>query len=58
MDAVGRPNTFQEMAWNLGGKVDKCDHREYGFAQIQITKLGPGHESADRLFVGLEELEV
>lgn len=58
MEAVGRPNTFQEMAWNLGGKVDKCDHREYGFAQLQITKLGPGHESADRLFDGLEDLEV
>lgn len=48
----------QEMAWNLGGKVDKCDHREYGFAQIQITKLGLGHEASDRLFDGLEDLEV
>ena len=47
------------MAWNLGGTVDKCEHREYGFAQLQVSKLGPGHESADKLFEGLDEgLEV
>lgn len=38
--------------------MDKCDHREYGFAHLHITKMGPGHESADQLFDGLEELEV
>ncbi|KIJ51528.1 hypothetical protein M422DRAFT_26936 [Sphaerobolus stellatus SS14] len=46
---------LQEMAWNLGGKVDKCEHREYGFAQLQVSKLGPGLESADSLFEGLDE---
>jgi len=45
----------QELAWNLGGNVDKCDHREYGFAQLQVSKLGPGHESGDSLFEGLDE---
>ncbi|KAF8591176.1 GMP synthase [Ramaria rubella] len=50
---------LQEMAWNLGGKVDKCDHREYGFAQIQVSKLGPEHKYADSLFKGMEDgLEV
>ncbi|KAF8525868.1 hypothetical protein BU17DRAFT_83374 [Hysterangium stoloniferum] len=50
---------LQELAWNLGGKVDKCDHREYGSAQLQVSKLGAGNESADQLFEGLDEgLEV
>lgn len=46
---------LQDMAWNLGGKVDKCEHREYGFAHLQVSKLGPGHECADSLFDGLDE---
>lgn len=46
---------LQEMAWNLKGKVAKCDHREYGFAQLQ---LGKG-ESVDQLFGALgEEMQV
>ncbi|TEB11620.1 GMP synthase, partial [Coprinellus micaceus] len=27
---------LQEIAWNLGGEVTKCDHREYGFAKVQV----------------------
>jgi GMP synthase-like glutamine amidotransferase len=47
------------MAWYLGGSVDKCDHREYGFARLQVSKLGPDCQSADSLFEGLDEgLEV
>lgn len=47
------------MTWHLGGKVDRSDHREYGFAKLQVSKLGPGHEAADSLFAGLDEgLEV
>lgn len=38
------------MASVFGGKVVGCDHREYGFAQVDIIKLGSGHELADRLF--------
>jgi len=51
----------QELAWNLGGTVAKCDHREYGFARVQIKKFGsdPSHLSADSLFEGLgDEMEV
>lgn len=49
---------LQEIAWNLGGEVTKCDHREYGFAEIQINKIG-GEESVDALFEGLgEEMQV
>ncbi|KAI0034728.1 hypothetical protein K488DRAFT_77043 [Vararia minispora EC-137] len=48
---------LQEMAWILGGQVAKCDHREYGFAQVQIATFGGG--SADALFAGLgAEMEV
>ncbi|KAH9945092.1 GMP synthase [Epithele typhae] len=50
---------LQEMAWNMGGKVAKCDHREYGFAQVQITKIGGENARPDALFDGLgEELQV
>lgn len=42
----------------MNGKVAKCDHREYGFAQVQISKIG-GAGGADRLFEGLgEEMQV
>ena len=48
---------IQEIAWQLGGKVKQCEHREYGFAKVQIAKLGNGG-SADALFDGLgDELE-
>jgi len=44
------------MAWQLKGKVAQCDHREYGFAQIHVKKVGNG---ADALFEGLgDKLEV
>ncbi|KAI0925644.1 GMP synthase (glutamine-hydrolyzing) [Taiwanofungus camphoratus] len=50
---------LQEMAWNLNGKVSKCDHREYGFAQLQISKTGSGSESVDALFTNLgDEMQV
>lgn len=48
----------QEIAWNLNGEVTKCDHREYGFAKVQINKLGDG-SSVDALFEGLgDEMQV
>ncbi|OJT02473.1 GMP synthase [glutamine-hydrolyzing] [Trametes pubescens] len=50
---------LQEMAWNMKGKVAKCDHREYGFAQVQISKIGGESKGADALFQDLgEELQV
>ncbi|KAI0077092.1 GMP synthase [Panus rudis PR-1116 ss-1] len=48
---------LQEMAWSMGGAVTKCDHREYGFAQLKILQLGNG--SVDALFQDLgEEMQV
>src|SRR5712691_1150906 len=50
---------FQEIAWNLGGTVAKCSHREYGFARVQINKFGSDRSSVDALFEGLgDEMEV
>lgn len=51
---------LQEIAWNLGGKVARCDHREYGSARVQISKFGTGGSSSvDALFEGLgDEMEV
>ncbi|KAI9000438.1 GMP synthase [Trametes punicea] len=50
---------LQEMAWNMKGKVAKCEHREYGFAQVQISKIGGESNAADALFQGLgDELQV
>ncbi|KAI0671840.1 GMP synthase [Trametes maxima] len=50
---------LQEMAWNMKGKVAKCDHREYGFAQVQISKIGGESKGADALFDSLgDELQV
>lgn len=45
----------QEIAWFLKGSVSRCDHREYGFAQLQMLKLGEDTTSADALFEGLGE---
>lgn len=39
------------MAWNLGGEVQRADHREYGSADITINKFGGG--AVDALFDGL-----
>jgi GMP synthase (glutamine-hydrolysing) len=48
---------LQEMAWNFGGQVAKCSHREYGFANVQISKIGG--DSVDALFQGLgDEMQV
>ncbi|KAG8968205.1 GMP synthase (glutamine-hydrolyzing) [Tulasnella sp. 419] len=48
---------LQEMAWNLGGKVGKCDHREYGFAEVEVIKVGSQveHPLADKLFSGFDQ---
>ncbi|EAU83257.2 GMP synthase [Coprinopsis cinerea okayama7 len=49
---------LQELAWNLGGEVTKCDHREYGFAEVKINKIGSGN-GVDALFEGLgDEMQV
>ena len=50
----------KEMAWHLKGKVAKCDHREYGFAQIRMNEVeGDGRSSVDTLFEGLgNEMQV
>ena len=43
----------------MKGKVAKCEHREYGFAQVQISKVGGDNSGVDALFDGLgEELQV
>jgi len=50
---------LQEIAWNLGGTVAKCSHREYGFARVQINKFGSDRSSVDALFEGMgDEMEV
>jgi len=46
-----RWHLLKEIAWNLGGEVTKCDHREYGPADITVNTFGNG--SADALFKGL-----
>lgn len=52
-------SSHQEIAWNLGGTVAKCSHREYGFAHVQINKFGSDCSSVDALFEGLgDEMEV
>jgi hypothetical protein len=45
-------SVWQEMALNHKGTVAQCDHREYGFAQIRISKIN-GNVSTDALFEGL-----
>ena len=45
----------------MKGKVAKCDHREYGFAQLQVKKIGKEGESSsvDALFESLgDEMQV
>ncbi|KAJ7610150.1 GMP synthase [Roridomyces roridus] len=51
---------LQEMAWQLKGQVEKCDHREYGFAQIKMPQIGGDTAaSVDALFEGLgDEMQV
>lgn len=52
---------MKEIAWQMKGKVAKCDHREYGFAQLQVCKFeGSANTSnVDALFESLgEEMQV
>ncbi|EJF64866.1 GMP synthase [Dichomitus squalens] len=50
---------LQEMAWNMKGKVAKCEHREYGFAQVEICKIGGENKGVDALFKDLgDDLQV
>ncbi|KAG8812264.1 GMP synthase (glutamine-hydrolyzing) [Serendipita sp. 401] len=44
----------QEMASYFGGKVGESTHREYGHADVEVIKLGPPYELADKLLEGLE----
>lgn len=41
------------MAWSHGGKVGKCDHREYGFAEVDVVKAESKNPLANKLFDGL-----
>ncbi|CAI2163191.1 1596_t:CDS:10 [Funneliformis geosporum] len=43
---------LQEIAWNHGGSVAPCNHREYGHAILNINHQG--HPFIDRLFDGIE----
>ncbi|KAJ6517991.1 hypothetical protein C8R47DRAFT_1085598 [Mycena vitilis] len=50
---------LQEIAWQMKGKVDPCDHREYGLAQVKLAKIGGENPSVDALFDGLgDEMQV
>lgn len=44
---------LQEICWNHKGQVAKCDHREYGLAEVQISRFGESGNSVDALFEGL-----
>ncbi|KAL9713942.1 GMP synthase (glutamine-hydrolyzing) [Leucoagaricus gongylophorus] len=49
---------LQEIAWNLGGQITRCDHREYGSAKMKMNKVG-GEGSLNTLFQGLgDEMQV
>ncbi|KAL0095188.1 hypothetical protein F4703DRAFT_1938533 [Phycomyces blakesleeanus] len=49
---------LQEMTNHMGGKVEACDHREYGHAMLNVIKH-PNFPLADKLFEGLgDELKV
>ncbi|KAF8630223.1 hypothetical protein AX15_003048 [Amanita polypyramis BW_CC] len=50
---------IQELAWKLGGEVSKSEHREYGHAMLQMTKIGEEDAATDALFEGLgDEMQV
>jgi len=50
---------LQEIAWNLRGEVSKCEHREYGHAMLQMTKIDGETSGASVLFEGLgDEMQV
>ncbi|KAG1804433.1 GMP synthase [Suillus subaureus] len=44
---------LQEICWNHKGQVAKCDHREYGLAEVQISRSSESGNSVDALFEGL-----
>ncbi|KAG2336312.1 adenine nucleotide alpha hydrolases-like protein [Suillus weaverae] len=44
---------IQEICWNRKGQVAKCDHREYGLAEVQISRFSESGNSVDALFEGL-----
>ncbi|KAI8342540.1 class I glutamine amidotransferase-like protein [Chlamydoabsidia padenii] len=44
---------LQEMTTYMGGKVDACEHREYGHAVLSVKKH-PQHPFIDKLFAGLD----
>jgi GMP synthase (glutamine-hydrolysing) len=47
------------MAWQMKGTVEQCDHREYGFANVKIAKVGGPNPAVDALFEGLgDEMQV
>ena len=49
------------MAWHFGGKVAKCDHREYGCAKLRISNFDDteAESSLHALFEGMgEEVQV
>jgi GMP synthase (glutamine-hydrolysing) len=39
----------------MKGQVAKCDHREYGFASVEVVHVGSANGSVDALFQGLGE---
>ncbi|KAI8986981.1 hypothetical protein BDB01DRAFT_849138 [Pilobolus umbonatus] len=45
---------LQEMTNLMGGKVEACDHREYGYAQLNIHKF-PKYPFADKLLEGISD---
>ena len=43
----------------MKGKVVKCDHREYGFAQLRVAKVEASNTAVNTLFEGLgDEMQV
>ncbi|KAG1834957.1 hypothetical protein DFJ58DRAFT_868470 [Suillus subalutaceus] len=50
---LGMRYAFQEICWNHKGRVAKCDHREYGLAEVQISRSSESVSSVDALFEGL-----
>ncbi|CAG8546307.1 15482_t:CDS:10 [Acaulospora morrowiae] len=45
---------LQEIAWNFGGSIASCDHREFGHAILSIVKH-QNHPLIDMLFDGIED---
>ncbi|TBU38211.1 hypothetical protein BD309DRAFT_994597 [Dichomitus squalens] len=59
ISVLGICHSLQEMAWKKKGMVAKCEHREYGFAQVQTCKIGGENNGVDALLKDLgEDLQV